>query len=339
MEVREDDDFGVDIDALFAPPSDAELQTIQADWATRNVSPASVEVMVQDTMDGLGDVRSVAYVIGHDVAGVRHYGAIVAPIREGGEELPVLVYNHGGDEGVNVNESLALISLGLAGIASDFVLVIPSFRSEVLTYEGVAYQSEGPASPWDFDVDDALALLNVTLDLVTVADESRLGVLGFSRGGGVSMLMAARDPRIAMVIQYFGPSDFFVDSAREETVSALRGETRDLPGFDFLNENVIMPLQAGTLGLDAVRLEYIRRSPVYFANMLPLIQVHHGELDDIVSVEHARSLEGALQQTVKSPGEYEIFIYPEAGHNFLQMPQSFARAVSFFNANLVESAG
>ena len=324
----------VDLEALFAPPVASELAAIEADWAGRDVSAQDVEILTEEVLSAPGFPESTVRIVSHTVTGLSHVGAIVVPQGAVEGTLPVLVYNHFGDEGIDLDGTFALISLGLSGFSSDFILVAPAFRSEVLTYNGQDYQAEGPESPWDFDVDDALALLNVALDLVPEADPSRIGVLGVSRGGGVSLLMAARDPRIDVVVEYFGPTDFLVGSAQQTTLEALQGDVRDLPGLDFLNESFLFPLEQGQITMDEVRLEYIKRSPVYFVDDLPLVQVHHGNQDDVVPVDHATSLEEALSFSGKAPSEFDIYYYPTAGHDFLQMPESFGRVIELFNGSI-----
>ena len=333
-----EDDILVDIQALFASPSAGELATIQENWAGRDVSVQDVEVLAEETINVIGLPESRVQIVSHTVTGLSHVGAIMVPTGAAEGSLPVLVYNHFGDEGIDLDATFSLISLGLTGISSNFVLVAPAFRSEVLSFNGQDYMAEGPESPWDFDVDDSIALLNVALETVPEADPSRIITLGVSRGGGVSLLMAARDPRIDAVVEYFGPTDFFVSSAQQTTQEALRGEVRDLPGLDFLNQTYLFPLQEGTRTLEEVRLEYIRRSPVYFVNDLPLVQVHHGNQDDIVPVDHATSLLTALNQSDKGPTDYEVYLYPNAGHDFFQMPESFGRAIVLFNTVLGSDA-
>ena len=326
-----EDDILVDLDALFASPTEAELTMIKTDWAGRDVSVQDVEVLTEATISSIGFPESTVQIVSHTVSGLTHVGAIIVPNDADVGSLPVVVYNHFGDEGIDLNATLSLISIGLTGIDSDFILVAPAFRSEVLTFNQQEYQAEGPESPWDFDVDDSIALLNVVLDRVPEADPSRIGVLGVSRGGGVSLLMAARDPRIDLVINYFGPTDFLLESGRDITVDALRGEVRDLPGLDFLTETYLVPLQEGTTTLAEARLGYVRRSPVYFVEDLPLVQVHHGNQDDIVSVDHAMSLEQALNGSSKPADEFDVFYYPDAGHELLQMTESFSRISVLLN--------
>ena len=324
---------GVDLDALFGAPTPAEVESVRAEWASRDVSPVDVQVLATDTLEAFG-VSQRVQVVSHEVAGITHIGAIVVPIADPAASLPVVVYNHFGDEGVNLEETLAVISFGFSGINTDFIFVVPSFRDETLTADGMTYRSDGPASPWNFDVDDSIALLNVALELVPQADASRIGTIGVSRGGAVSLIMAARDPRIDFVVNYFGPTNFLLDSSREETESALQGDQRDLPGLSYLNSNWLLPYRDGEKTLEEVRLEYIRRSPVFFSESLPAVQVHHGTLDDIVPVEHAQSLEEVFMRDGKPETEYDVYLYPGAGHDLIEMPESFARAAAFFNDRL-----
>ena len=65
--------------------------------------------------------------------------------------LPLLIYGHGGDNGEDLDQILQLLPLFLPGEVEEFVIVVPSFRSERLVFDGTTYISEGPASPWDRD--------------------------------------------------------------------------------------------------------------------------------------------------------------------------------------------
>lgn len=320
---------GVDLDVLFEPASAAEMALVVADWATRDVSPVDVQV-IQSSPATIAGVAVEVRIVGHLVEGVRHYGAIVTPTGFGAGELPVLVYAHGGDSGLDMNEAAAVFEL-FPQIVSEFVLVMPSFRDEPLHFGGQTWQSDGPASPWDRDVDDALALLNAALDIEPVADASRMGVLGFSRGGAVGMLMSLRDDRIDGVVEFFGPTDFFGPFVQDVFTEALLGSPRDLPGLDVLNERFVAPLAAGALTIDEVRLELVRRSPVLWARDLPRLQVHHGVADAIVPVSQAEHLMDAMAAIGRTAPSFEAFIYEgsDAGHNPLLLPGSLVRARTF----------
>jgi dipeptidyl aminopeptidase/acylaminoacyl peptidase len=215
-------------------------------------------------------------------------------------------------------------------LESEFVFVAPSFRSEPLIYDGTTYLSEGAPSPWDRDVDDALALLSVTLSgLVPEADPGRVGVIGFSRGANVALLMAERDTRIDLVVEFFGPTDFFGPFAQDVVEEALRGQLRDLPGLDYLNTQFIQPLKRGELTIADVRPELVRRSPVLYAGRLPPLQVHHGTDDEVVPVGEAERLIEVMQGLGRGEPEFEYYIYEGGTHNPLTLSGSLERTRDF----------
>lgn len=272
---------------------------------------------------GLGTVR----VFSHVVDGHRHYGATMSPVFAAPGSLPVLVFAHGGDEGMRVDD-LALVTLLLGEQVRNFVYVIPSFRSEPLIVGSSWFTSEGAPSPWDRDVDDALAFLDVALQHVPEADASRIGVLGASRGGAVGLLMAIRDPRIDRVSVLAGPSDFLGSWVRGLTEDALRDRLAPLPGIHVLNERFIQPLRRGEISEAEFRRELIRRSPVLWANRLPPVQVHHGTADDVVPVGQAEAIRDALQRIPGRTGD-EFFFYPGVGHNILERREIDGRIIAF----------
>jgi acetyl esterase/lipase len=318
---------GVDVGVLFAAPTAAELAAVRNDWAGRDVS---VQGFRQDTAVGflLGASPAQLRVVSHMVGGVRHYGAIASRAPAPAGSLPVLVYAHGGDSGVNVDE-LFLLGAGLGDAADDFVFVVPSFRSEELRLGSRRYRSEGSASPWDRDVDDALALLGAALANEPAADTARVFVAGFSRGGGVALLMAERDRRIDAVIEFFGPTDFFDGFAQTVIEEALLGRPRDLPGIRYLDSQYLQPLRRGEVTMAVARLELVRRSAVQFASQLPRLQVHHGTADPTVSVSQAQSLDRTLRAIGRTPPDYEFYLYEGGVHDALSLTGSVPRAVAF----------
>ena len=317
-----------DLEALFAPPTSAEIAAVLADWSSRDVSPQGFRVEQQASVPLGSGVPATLRVVSHTVEGARHYGAIIAPNGMSARSAPVLVYAHGGDGGAGVEEAL-LLSAAQGSLGGRFVWVVPSFRSEALRAGPSSWTSEGPASPWDRDVDDALALLNATLANTPAADPSRIAVLGFSRGAGVGLLMAVRDPRIDQVVEFFGPTDFLGRHVREIVEEALRGQLRNLPGLAVLNARYVQPFGQGTLSPTEMRRQLLLRSPAYFADRMRGVQVHHGTEDAVVDVSHAESLIDELEDLGRRPPDFEFHIYPGGGHNPLALPGSAERAVAY----------
>lgn len=322
---------GVDFDILFAEPSALELETVSDEWATRIDTASEVSILVDSTLTvGSLDVR--VRVVSHDVGGVTHFGAVINEAGLTGP-APVLVYAHGGDGGARVDDLLALFPL-VGDLAPRFVWVVPSFRSEPLTWGTRTWLSGGPPSPWDRDVDDALSLLDVALQIEPAADEESIGVLGFSRGAGVGMLMGIRDPRIDRIVEFFGPTDFFGSYVQDIVEEALRGTLRPLPGLEFLNEAFIQPLGRGELSIADVRPELIRRSAVLYAERLPALQLHHGEMDTTVDVSQAESLIDTMARLGRGEPDFESYLYATGEHNPFTLPESVPRAIEFLSALL-----
>lgn len=319
---------GADLLRLFAPPTAGEMSTILAEWGGRNATAEEVSVLTEATLP-YGSQGLRIQIVSHRVGEITHVGAVATPVGALPGSLPVLVYGHGGDQGENLDLTLLLLPVVLEDSVDDYVFVIPSFRSESLVFGGVAYESGGEPSPWDRDVDDALSLLEVALSLAPAADPERIGVLGFSRGANVGMIMALRDPRIDAVVEFFGPTDFFGSFVQGVVEDALAGTVRDLPGVPFLNESFIQPWQAGLITTDEVRLEMLRRSPVYFAGLLPDLQVHHGTADDVVPVGEAERLIEAMVVLGRDTPEFEAFLYEGGGHDPLSLPGSLPRTREF----------
>lgn len=323
----------VDFAALFAPPTAAEEETVRNDWSARN--PAAQDVAVEmDTSFTVGGAAVSLRVLSHTVDAATHHGAVVVPDGAAAGSIPVLIYLHGGDNGLNLNTLVPLFPVILPGAAESFVLVAPAFRSEPLVYAGRSFSSGGEASPWDGDVDDALALLNSVLDLVPETDPTRIGVVGFSRGAGVGLLMAARDARIDAVVDFFGPTDFFGNFVQDVTREALDGNPRDLPGLTVLDTRFLQPLARGELSIAQMRLELLRRSPVYFAEDLPAVQVHHGTDDATVHVSEGRRLIDVMTALGRMAPNFEGYVYAGGTHTPLTLSGSLDRTEAFLDVHL-----
>ena len=325
------------LDVLFAPAEEDELSAVRADWASRDFSAAGGTVELEEAYS-MGGKPTTLRIVSHQVDGLRHFGAIIVPDGAGDEGLPILLYAHGGDDGVSVESTLFILTVALGEMTDDFVYLIPSFRDEPLRYDDRSWLSDGPASPWDRDVDDALAMVNLAMETIPEAQTDRYIAVGASRGGGVAMLMGIRDERIAGVITFFGPTDFQNEWARGIASLLVSGVTVDLPGVEYLRTTYVVPWWTGDVSLQDARLALIRRSAVLFAENLPPLQVHHGDMDGVVSVTQAESMIRTMSEIGRGPPEFEAYIYPGGTHDITSMPSAIPRGVAFLN-NLLGTTG
>jgi dipeptidyl aminopeptidase/acylaminoacyl peptidase len=245
----------------------------------------------------------------------------------------ILVYLHGGDNGVFTFEVEIILS-DMNIDLSNTLLVMPAFRGEQFTHIPYTFSSSDTPSPWDRDVDDALALVNAAIEYQSITGPPKIVLVGFSRGAGVGLLMAIRDPRIIGMAEFFGPTDFFGAFVREFAQEAFAGKPRNLPGLDYINEHFLLPLQTGELEIADVRLEMVRRSAVLFAEDLPTLQIHHGRNDSTVYVSQAESLIAALDALGVNAPDYEAYLYDVGGHWPWDLAGSLSTAGQFINTLL-----
>lgn len=307
---------GVDFDQLFAEPTSSELDAIYEEWESNSIPVTSYTIL--DTLYALigSDLHDLHIVSHTNDTGILHYGAVISPTDTTLDKYPILFYNHGGDEGVDINAFISTLTFApdLQELSEQFYIVIPSYRSESLIVDKT-YTSTGTPSPWDKDIDDCSGMLSLVETLYPDVDMENVNVVGLSRGAGVAMLWAARDDRIKRVINFFGPTDLISDWTKEITYEALNGNLVELPGLDYLDENIIQPLKNNTLSINEARHELIKRSPVYFLQEMLPIQVHHGMEDEIVPVSQAERIIQKANELSLTDSEFQSYLYENSGHD------------------------
>lgn len=316
-----------DLDALFAPPTHDELAMVISEWESRDVSVHNYQLEGQaENPDG-----SQLMVVSHTVEGERHYGAIrIPPGTHQPGSLPVLVITHGGSDGTS---NLAFHQNSFIG--DNFIQVLPSFRGEPLIIYGGplegTYNSEGESNGYDTDADDTIALLNLCLEHVLEADESRMAVMGGSRGGGTALRVKVRDNRILGAIDIAGATDFFSDQTHAAALKHINDPSflGNNPIEQGIIAKIIDPLLSGELDIPTARHMMLLASPRYFAEYMPRVQVYHGALDEVVPVEQSDNLAKQMANLGISTPEFEYFRYENGTHDPSTFPGYFTR-VEFF---------
>ncbi len=301
-----------DLSSLHAPPTQAEIDAVKAEWATRDHAAYNWTVLHTGTLlEGF-----VTEIVSHEVGGNLHYAAVRYPENyDPMGSYPVLIFNHGGASGVNV----ASLNAFREPCFRSFFIALPSFRSEELRTGNLApidYTSEGTPSEMDGDTDDALALLSGVL-AIPGADPTRVGVTGGSRGGGVSHLMAAKDDRIERACIYYGATDHM-------TLPGLQAKMEDYvdnggglnPPQAATYTYGVQPYLDNTLTLAEARLELLRRSAIYFVDELPLpYQIHHGDSDAVVTPNNSQLIAAEFANLGITSPQFDYYEYPGAGHS------------------------
>jgi dipeptidyl aminopeptidase/acylaminoacyl peptidase len=206
--------------------------------------------------------------------------------------------------------------------ADKFIYVVPTYRGEILNFDGRTFKSDGDRTDaLDGATDDAIALLNVALETTPTIDSNRICAFGRSRGGTVAMLAGIRDKRIKCVVNWSGPTDWFYLmgtsgwSEQELWSEGLRtrANTQQTGGQNV--ERFLKRAIDGDATVEQVRHRMIASSPLYFAHLLPRSQHHYGLEDTSVPTRNGRALVEHLRRHRIPSARYKAFFYPAQGHD------------------------
>jgi dienelactone hydrolase len=322
----------VDMSLLTAPVMRFETAQLEADWATRNPVESGYE-QITERIESDGTRRIV---VAHMVDGRRHIGGIVIPPAEDFELLPVMVMCHPGAVSVNLSGRTWLQGLcSDADVCERFLLVVPSFRGERLTLEGLgSWTSGGHPSVFDRDADDAIALLDCVLNHFSNADRRCILASGYSRGGQVAMRIAQRDSRIMGVIDFCGMADEWTVNGQGYMQEFIAGRYPEPETWDWYYHS-LWEYEHGIATVWQTRVSFLRSCIVYQADRLPKLQIHHGAEDPTVPIHEADRLVAVLETIPEA--DYEYCRYPFGGHAIQTMTGAGERVEAFIKPLLPPS--
>jgi dipeptidyl aminopeptidase/acylaminoacyl peptidase len=239
---------------------------------------------------------------------VKFYSYVFIPKKiDYNQKSPLLVFPHGG---VHSNFSTYYTHIVRELMAQGYVVIAPEYRGSTGygqdMYEKIDYGG--------LEVEDAYAARNYMLDNYEFLDKDRVGILGWSHGGLITLMNLFEHPK-EYKVGYAGVPV-------SDLIARMGYST------DSYRELYSVPYHIGKTAREDIQ-EYRRRSPAWHAEKLqtPLL-IHTNTNDDdvyVLEVEH-------LIKSLKAAGkkfEYKIFKDAPGGHSFDRMDTQLAKKVRF----------
>ncbi|MGE5540774.1 MAG: alpha/beta hydrolase family protein [Bacillota bacterium] len=250
-------------------------------WIEQNLSPATQEV-VHENYDAV-NVHRYSYLSD----GLTIDGFIWTP-KELSTPLPLVVWNRGGTQDFGSTASNG---------TRPFIGTAPEMAKRGHVVIGSEYRGAGGHEGKDeyggADLNDVVRVKEIGEQLPMVKHQEKVMVVGESRGGLMSYLLAAREPWVKGIVTLGSVSD----------VSAWLPERDDMA-------KIFQEAFGGTVE------EMQKRSAVHFYQDIPKdlpILLMHGSKDEAVSVEHSRKLFELLRESGHTVEYHE---FPDGKHTF-----------------------
>ncbi|HUV07762.1 MAG TPA: alpha/beta fold hydrolase [Spirochaetia bacterium] len=234
--------------------------------------------------------------VSYESDGNRIAAWVIRPDREG--SFPLVVLNHGYAVGfvakrVFDREASPFLAHGCRLARKGYVVLFSHYRG---FGDSEGRQTFGPG-----EVRDVLAGIDL-LKSFPYVNAARIGVVGESEGGMISLFVASRRADIRCVAAVSAPVEL---GRLFESLPSWKRKVASIPG--------LYRTIGGTY--DEAPGEYRKRSALYAVVRITCpVLIIHGEKDTIVPFEQARLLQQELRRHDKS---HESLFIPGAGHSLL----------------------
>jgi dipeptidyl aminopeptidase/acylaminoacyl peptidase len=235
--------------------------------------------------------------------------------RKDGLEIPVFVFQPLKSRGPKGHPALVWVHPDIRGhlyeyyipyvreaVSRGYIVVAPEYRGSVgygqAYYDAIDY---GGA-----EVDDVVTAVEYMKTNVPDADPARLGIIGWSHGGMITLLSITREPAM------FKAAVAMVPVTNLFQRLAWKGVERQHQAIDPQNRYGGLPGDS-----PAVNAVYKDRSPIYQVDKLQIpLLVHITRNDGDVNFEEAQQLVDALRSRKPELSETKIYENPQGGHLF-----------------------
>ncbi|MBM3772892.1 MAG: hypothetical protein FJW27_16700 [Acidimicrobiia bacterium] len=263
--------------------ADMARQQAQTDGAWRDASEGHMQMAKIRYRSRAGDLEIPAFVFQPLQA--------AAP-----RSQPALVWVHENIRGHLYEHYIPYIK---QAVAKGYVVIAPEYRGSIgygeTLYDAIDY---GGA-----EVDDVVTAASVVVSRVPAVDPKRIGIIGWSHGGLITLLSVFRNPStfagavaIAPVTNLFQRLAFKGVEAHRALIdpyNRLGGSPAEQPGV------------------------YRDRSPLFHVDRLRIpLRVHIADNDQDVNIEEGMQLVDALRARQPELAETQVFRSPPGGHLF-----------------------
>lgn len=214
----------------------------------------------------------------------------------GSKGHPALVWVHGGVHSSFGSSSIPFIR---QAVERGYIVIAPDYRGSTGYgadfYEAIDYGG--------YEIDDSMAAVDYLKANVPQVDPARVGMMGWSHGGFITLHSLIRDQGKVLVcgyagvpvtnlvfrLSYKGPS-YEADFVGQKRIGGEVHERRDI---------------------------YIERSPVYFVDKIKVpVMVHVATNDQDVNFVEDAMMVHALEYHIPKLAETKIYVDPPGGHSF-----------------------
>ncbi len=224
------------------------------------------------------------------------------------KKYPLLVFPHGGVHG-DFNTYYTHIIREL--MAQQYIVVAPEYRGSTGYGKGL-HQLIDYGGLENDDVHESMLMMLENYDIV---DRRRVGLIGWSHGGMISLMNAFEHPRAYQAVFAGVPvSDLIARMGYKRPAYEMDLFAADHHIGEAVHENID---------------EYRRRSPVYHAHKLEIpLLIHTNTIDEDVHVLEVENLINTLKAHNKD-FEYRIYEDIPGGHSFDRMDHRKGRDIRF----------
>ncbi|MDP2914415.1 MAG: prolyl oligopeptidase family serine peptidase [Candidatus Aminicenantes bacterium] len=251
--------------------------------------------LIGQLCQGAVDYQKISYASSVDGLPIPAY--LFRPLAPRGPKgHPALVWIHGG---VHSSFSSSTIPFIRQAVDRGYIVIAPDYRGS--TGYGAAYYEA--IDYGGYEIDDVMAAVDYLKASVPLVDMDRLGLIGWSHGGFITLHCLIRDQgkifkcgyagvpvtNLVFRLSYKGP-DYQADYVTEKRIGGEVHEKRDI---------------------------YIERSPVYHVDKIKVpVMVHVATNDQDVNFVEDQFMIYALQYHIPKLAETKIYVDPPGGHSF-----------------------